>query len=51
VEFIDYAVSKYRRKVKFLNFQEAQERLNKIFCTDNPCALLTGRTTGFVSST
>ncbi|MDB6028235.1 MAG: hypothetical protein JWM68_4458, partial [Verrucomicrobiales bacterium] len=29
VEFIDYAVSKYGGKVKFLNFREAQERLTK----------------------
>ncbi len=28
VELIDYAVSKYGRKVKFLNFREALERLN-----------------------
>jgi putative membrane-bound dehydrogenase-like protein len=29
VEFIDYATSKYGGKVKFLNFREAQERINK----------------------
>ncbi|HYV26309.1 MAG TPA: FG-GAP-like repeat-containing protein, partial [Candidatus Eisenbacteria bacterium] len=29
VEFIDYAVSKYGKRVKFLNFREAQERLDK----------------------
>jgi putative membrane-bound dehydrogenase-like protein len=29
VEFIDYAASKYGRKVKFLNFREAQDRLDK----------------------
>jgi putative membrane-bound dehydrogenase-like protein len=29
VEFIDYAVSKYGSKVKFLNFRETQERLDK----------------------
>ncbi|HEY0552188.1 MAG TPA: PVC-type heme-binding CxxCH protein, partial [Verrucomicrobiae bacterium] len=28
VEFIDYAVTKYGKRVKFLNFKEAQERLN-----------------------
>jgi putative membrane-bound dehydrogenase-like protein len=28
VEFIDYAVTKYGRHVKFLNFNEARERLN-----------------------
>ncbi len=29
VEFIDYAVAKYGKRVKFLNFKEVQERLNK----------------------
>ena len=29
VEFVNYAVSKYGNKVKFLNFREAQERLEK----------------------
>src|SRR6185295_1454105 len=29
VEFIDYAVTRYGRKVKFLNFREAQERLDR----------------------
>jgi putative membrane-bound dehydrogenase-like protein len=29
VQFIDYAVTKYGKRVKFLNFKEAQERLNK----------------------
>ena len=29
IEFIDYADKKFGRKVKFLNFREAQERLNK----------------------
>ncbi|HVY70594.1 MAG TPA: VCBS repeat-containing protein, partial [Verrucomicrobiae bacterium] len=29
VEFIDYAVRKHGKKVKFLNFREAQERLNQ----------------------
>ena len=29
VEFIDYAVTKYGRRVKFLNFKEAQERLDR----------------------
>lgn len=30
VEFIDYAVTKYGKRVKFLNFKEAQERLPKL---------------------
>ncbi len=29
VDFIDYAATKYGKKVKFLSFREAQERLNK----------------------
>ena len=29
VEFIDYAVAKYGKRVKFLNFREAQDRLNE----------------------
>jgi len=29
VEFIDYAVNKHGKKVKFLNFREAQERLDR----------------------
>lgn len=29
VELIDYAVAKHGKKVKFLNFREAQERLNR----------------------
>lgn len=29
VDFIDYAVAKHGKKVKFLNFREAQERLNQ----------------------
>ncbi len=30
VQFIDYAVAKYGKRVKFLNFKEAQERLPKL---------------------
>src|SRR5439155_10275123 len=29
VEFIDYAVAKHGKKVKFLTFREAQERLDR----------------------
>lgn len=36
VEFINYAVGKYGRKVKFLNFREAQERLDKQLLAGNP---------------
>jgi putative membrane-bound dehydrogenase-like protein len=35
VEFIDYAVRNYGRKVKFLSFREAQERLNKHLLAGN----------------
>ncbi len=36
VEFIDYAVRQHGRKVKFLNFREAQERLNKNLLAGHP---------------
>ena len=36
VELIDHAVKKHGKKVKFLNFREAQERLNKNLLGDNP---------------
>ncbi len=36
VEFIDYAVSKHGNKVKFLNFREAQERLDKFLLGGAP---------------
>ena len=35
IEFIDYAASKYGRKVKFLSFREAQERLDKFLLGGN----------------
>lgn len=36
VELIDYAVAKYGKKIKFLNFREAQERLNKNLLAGQP---------------
>ena len=36
VEFIDYAVRKHGRKVKFLNFREAQERIDRHLLAGNP---------------
>src|SRR6266850_2793457 len=36
VDFIDYAVAKYGGKVKFLNFREAQERLDKNLLAGHP---------------
>src|SRR5688572_11870483 len=36
VEFVDYAASKYGNKVKFLNFREAQERLDKFLLGGAP---------------
>ena len=37
VELIDHAVAKHGKKVKFLNFREAQERLNKNLLRGKPC--------------
>src|SRR6185436_6816778 len=36
VDFIDYAVQKHGQKVKFLNFREAQERLDKNLLLNHP---------------
>jgi putative membrane-bound dehydrogenase-like protein len=49
VEFVDYAVSKYGSKVKFLNFQEAQERLDQNLLAGNPLRSPTGGTDNGVS--
>jgi putative membrane-bound dehydrogenase-like protein len=46
VELIDYAVSKYGNKIKFLNFREAQERLNKNLLADQPLRGDDGRKNG-----
>src|SRR5439155_2045921 len=46
VEFIDYAVQRYGRKVKFLNFREAQERLNKNLLLGQPLRAANGQDNG-----
>ncbi len=46
VEFIDYAVSRYGRKVKFLNFREAQERLDQNLLTGQSLRAADGRDNG-----
>ncbi len=46
VELIDYAVSKYGRRVKFLNFREAQERLNKNLLAGQPLRAVNGQDNG-----
>ena len=51
VELIDHAVKKHGKKVKFLNFREAQERLNKNLLAGSRCARRTGATTASACST
>ena len=46
VEFIDYAATKYGKKVKFLNFREALERLNKNLLLDQPLRAANGQKQG-----
>lgn len=46
VELIDYAVTKYGKKVKFLNFREAQDRLNKNLLADQPLRGVDGQKNG-----
>jgi len=46
VEFIDYAVRKHGKKVKFLTFREAQERLDKNLLADQPLRAANGRDNG-----
>jgi putative membrane-bound dehydrogenase-like protein len=46
VDFIDYAVSKHGKKVKFLTFREAQERLNKNLLDGNPLRAADGGDNG-----
>src|SRR3989454_5406669 len=46
VEFIDYAVQKHGRKVKFLNFREAQERLDKNLLAGQPLRAANGQDNG-----
>jgi hypothetical protein len=42
VELIDHAVTKHGKKVKFLNFRECLERLNKNLLADQPIRLQSG---------
>ncbi len=46
VELIDYAVSKHGKKVKFLNFREAQERLDKNLLLGQPLRAANGQDNG-----
>ncbi|MEK7684572.1 MAG: PVC-type heme-binding CxxCH protein [Verrucomicrobiota bacterium] len=46
VEFVDYAVQRYGRKVKFLNFREAQERLNHNLLAGQPLRAANGEDNG-----
>ncbi len=46
VEFVDYAVEKYGKKVKFLNFAEAQRRLNETLLSGQPLRDATGGDNG-----
>ncbi|MBI3850151.1 MAG: VCBS repeat-containing protein [Verrucomicrobia bacterium] len=46
VELIEYAVTKYGKRVKFLNFREAQERLNKNLLAGQPLRAVNGQDNG-----
>src|SRR5215468_4025224 len=46
VELIDYAVQKYGKKVKFLTFREAQERLNQNLLAGHPLRAADGSDNG-----
>jgi len=46
VEFIDYAVQRYGKKVKFLTFREAQERLDKHLLAGHPLRAANGQDNG-----
>lgn len=46
VELIDYAQTKYGKKVKFLNFKECLERLNKNLLMDQPLRAANGQDNG-----
>src|SRR5260370_5463564 len=46
VDLIDHAVSKHGKKVKFLTFREAQERLNKNLLDGNPLRAADGQDNG-----
>ena len=46
IEIIDHAVSRYGRKVKFLNFREAADRLQKHLLLDQPLRAENGSANG-----
>ncbi len=46
VEFIDYAVATYGKKVKFLNFRETQERLDRNLLAGEPLRAANGQDNG-----
>src|SRR5438445_6598962 len=46
VELIDYAVQRYGKKVKFLTFREAQERLDKNLLHGEPLRATNGQDNG-----
>jgi putative membrane-bound dehydrogenase-like protein len=46
VSLVDYAVAKYGKRVKFLTFQEAQERLDKNLLAGEPLRAKDGRDNG-----
>ena len=46
VEFIDYTVKKHGKKVKFLNFREAQDRLDKNLLAGQPLRAPNGQDNG-----
>ncbi|HQZ65954.1 MAG TPA: hypothetical protein PLY87_12785, partial [Planctomycetaceae bacterium] len=50
VELIDHAVAKHGKKVKFLNFREAAERLNGSLTGNEPLRLATERSPHFPKS-
>lgn len=46
VEFIDYAVRKYGKRIKFLTFREAQERIDKNLLMNLPLRAANGQDNG-----
>ena len=46
VEFIDYADARYGRRLRFLNFREAQERLDKNLLAGQPLRATNGQDNG-----
>jgi len=46
VALIDYALNKYGNKVKFLNFREAEQRLNQNLTAEQPLRAINGQDNG-----